>query len=473
MTSSMPVMAAEPAAGGTEEAGAAETEEAPEEMPGEAEGAEEEEAVEAEAGAAVEAPAEEEGEVLQEGTPSEEEEEAPAEEIAEEELEELNAGYTGWKKEGGKTRYYKNGKMLKNTTSAEIDGGVYGFDENGVMRTGIYIYNPNHIDIKETEDFDPFDSRHALAYIYFGKDGRRLYTDGPYKVPEGTVCGNWDFLLAGFVKYEDAAYYFSPKTALMVTGWKTLSGHTYYFGKDGRMRTGWQTINGFKYYFGKDGIQRTGFQTIGGKKYYFFPKTSGKNYKGTMAKGWQTVNGKTCFCGSDGAIYTGWHTIAGKTYYFTSGGVMRTGWQTINGFKYYFGTDGAQRTGWQTIYGYRYYFFPKTSGNHYKGTMAKRWNTINGWKYYMGEDGVIRTGFHTIGGKKYYFYDGNKAMKEYEPNVGRALYRGTIPAPGFICINGANKIYYIQKDGSLATGRVKIKEDGWNVYTFSSSGLLK
>ena len=37
---SMPVMAAEPAAGGIEEAGAAETEEAPEEMPGEAEGAE-------------------------------------------------------------------------------------------------------------------------------------------------------------------------------------------------------------------------------------------------------------------------------------------------------------------------------------------------------------------------------------------------------------------------------------------------
>ena len=252
--------------------------------------------------------------------------------------------------------------------------------------------------------------------------------------------------------------------------WKTEpNGKTFYI-VGGKALKGWQTINGFTYYFGKDGAQRTGWQNIDGSGYYFFPKTSGKNYKGTMARNWQTIGGKTYFFGADGKV--------------------RTFWQTINGFRYYFGSNGAQRTGWQSIDGNKYYFFPKTSGNSYMGTMAKNWRTIsgktyyfgnngkmrtlwqtiNGFRYYFGTDGAERTGFHTIGGKRYYFYDGSKAMREYEPNLGRALYKGIVPDQGFISIGSSNSIYYIQKDGSLATGKVRIEKD---TYTFDKNGLLK
>ena len=308
---------------------------------------------------------------------------------------------------------------------------------------------------------------------FYYKDGERLrgivhigdayYFFDPFKGYMNT--GLFDF---------GGTYYLSPTAkgnrhaGYMVIGWATIDGKTRYFrpkredspdglssGKMGTAVTGWRTINGYRYYFGEDGVQRTGWQKIDGKTYYFWPSTKDGHYKGVMA----------------------------------------TGWQTLNGFRYYFGTDGIQRTGWQKIGGKTYYFFPKTSGKNYKGTMAKNWQTIgsktyyfggsgvmrtgwqkiNGYKYYFGTDGVETTGFKTIGGKRYYFYDGNKAMKEYEVNYGRTLYKGIIPSAGWIGIGGPNKIYFVLSDGSLATGKVMLQdEDGsTTAYMFDSNGLLK
>ena len=330
---------------------------------------------------------------------------------------------------------------------------------------------------------------------YYYENGKRhtgmLYLD------EGTYYMSYDdgHLITGyavdFYTERRAGYYFSPTAkngahaGYMVTGWVSADGNTRYFltekdkpdedsiyyQRTGTLVRGWYTINGFKYYFGEEGedlydqdeahyndkivlggIQATGWRKIGGKTYYFWPSTKNGHYKG----------------------------------------VMVTGWQTINGYKYYFGKDGVQRTGFQTVGGKKYYFFPKTSGKNYKGTMAKNWQTIdgktyyfgsngvmrtgwqtiNGWKYYFGTNGAETKGFKTIDGKKYYFYDGNKAMKGYARNKGRELYNGTIPAPGFISIGGADKVYYIQKDGSLATGRIKTEDGSWSVYEFDKNGLM-
>ena len=72
--------------------------------------------------------------------------------------------------------------------------------------------------------------------------------------------------------------------------WKTIDGHTYYFGKNGNALTGAQKI-GKKYYcFDKQGHRRTGFI---------------KNKKGTCY-----------YSEKDGHRVSGWNTIDGKQYYF-------------------------------------------------------------------------------------------------------------------------------------------------------------
>lgn len=108
--------------------------------------------------------------------------------------------------------------------------------------------------------------------------------------------------------------------AAKLTGWQTIDGGKYYYGKDGKAVTGWKKIGGDTYYFNsaKDGKAVTGFATIGKKTYYF---------------------------GSDGVMRTGWIKISGDTYYFGSDGAMTTGKVTIGGKSYTFGKDGKLSSG--------------------------------------------------------------------------------------------------------------------------------
>ena len=246
-----------------------------------------------------------------------------------------------------------------------------------------------------------------------------------------------DDLMAAYTGWKKVSgktfYYVSGKAA---TGWKTISGKTYYFGTDGAMRTGWQTLNGYRYYFGTDGIQRTGWQTISGSRYYFYPKTEGSHYKGTMAKNWVTINN--------------------KTYYFAADGAMRTGWQTLNGYRYYFGTDGVQRLGLQKIGSDTYYFYKSTIKkykDHYKGVAAVG-VVENGNKYYY---------MQKSGKDKYKAYKGI----HYFGNVDDKL-----EGSGFTYYVGHNFVYFNQ-DGSLYDGfDEEIIKVGGSSYYHLGYGLL-
>lgn len=86
--------------------------------------------------------------------------------------------------------------------------------------------------------------------------------------------------------------------ASKVSGWKTVDGDKYYYGKDGEPLTGWKKIGGETYYFGKDGVMRTGWVKLSGSTYYF-----GRD--GKMRTGKISINGKTYNFGSDGKLSTG------------------------------------------------------------------------------------------------------------------------------------------------------------------------
>ncbi|MBR4223277.1 MAG: hypothetical protein IKR73_00545 [Oscillospiraceae bacterium] len=86
--------------------------------------------------------------------------------------------------------------------------------------------------------------------------------------------------------------------ASKASGWKTIDGNKYCYGKDGKPLTGWKKISGDTYYFGKDGVMRTAWVKLSGSIYYF-----GKD--GKMRTGKVSINGKTYNFGSDGKLSSG------------------------------------------------------------------------------------------------------------------------------------------------------------------------
>ena len=149
--------------------------------------------------------------------------------------------------------------------------------------------------------------------------------------------------------------YVSGKKAINV--WKVIDGNRYYFGKKGNaavcavrigkkyycfdklghMRTGF--IKGKKgtcYYSEKDGHRVTGWYTVNGKQYYF-----GKN--ACYVKGRSKIQNKYYLFSSEGVLLKkGWHTeSSGKVrYYSKKDGHMLTGVQLIDGKKYGFESSG-------------------------------------------------------------------------------------------------------------------------------------
>ena len=158
--------------------------------------------------------------------------------------------------------------------------------------------------------------------------------------------------------------------------WKTIDGHTYYFGKNGNAVTGTQKI-GKKYYcFDKQGHRRTGFiKNKKGTCYY-------SEKDGHRVSGWNTIDGKQYYFGKNACYVKGRNKIKKKYYLFSSEGVLfKDGWHTeSNGkIRYYSKDDGHMLTGVQLIDGKKYGF-----GSN--GYLVK-----NSWlgDSYFGADGVL------------------------------------------------------------------------------------
>ncbi len=120
---------------------------------------------------------------------------------------------------------------------------------------------------------------------------------------------------------------------------KSGSSYSYKDDATGKKLTGWQTIDGGKYYFGKDGKALTGWYKIGGEKYYF-----NASKKGRMVTSWIKIGDDHYYFGADGVLRTGWVKLDGKTYYLGNDGAMRTGTVKLDGKTYTFGSDGVLKS---------------------------------------------------------------------------------------------------------------------------------
>lgn len=244
----------------------------------------------------------------------------------------------GFQELDGKWYYFAEddfyGPYMKTNNRVYLDGKIYGFDENGVMRTGWFRYN---------EGWFYFDHATGAAIRGWHKIGGIWYYfyEDPSSLP---------YTPHGLTEVDGKNYYFDPDTGEMVTGkWISLyigfAERWIYADKSGEVVTGWNRIGGKWYYFGsaKSPYMYTGFQTFDGSSYYFTDK-------GVLSYGWVKYNNRYYYAGNDGSLLKEtWKFIEGKWYYFDSAGVMKTGLCKIDGIYYDFGPDGACRNPYSDI----------------------------------------------------------------------------------------------------------------------------
>lgn len=273
-----------------------------------------------------------------------------------------------WRTIGGKTYYYQNYSIQKNTWINDGSGWFY-MNEEGLTATG-----------------------------WVDKDGLRYYLD--------------------------------ETSGRMNTGWKQLSDKWYFFNQSGSMNTGWLTDNGSRYYLGSDGIMTTGWQELNGQYYYLDPSsgqmaTGWKNLNnkwyflqenGVMSTGWLDNNGARYYLNNDGSMATGWHTDGSSKYYLAGNGAVSTGWQLIDNSWYFFNQNGAMTTGWINPDGNWYYigndgkmqsgWLEERGAKYYlsasSGKMTVGWRQVDGYWYYFGGSGAMATGMTQVGGQQYY-----------------------------------------------------------------------
>lgn len=176
----------------------------------------------------------------------------------------------GWKTEGGKTYYYKNGVKLKGWQ--KISGKYYYF--NSIYG---YIYK-NALLTSSKKNICYMDSKGARVTNKWVTANKKRY-----------YIGSNGYAVKGFQKIGGKIYYFHKANAYMTKNCKviTTTGNIYYMGSNGAAcSNGFLTIkeSGVKntYYFAKNGRAYKGWHTIKGKKYYFYKGTSKKS--GVMAK---------------------------------------------------------------------------------------------------------------------------------------------------------------------------------------------
>lgn len=252
----------------------------------------------------------------------------------------INDG-TGW--------FYMNGEGLAATGWLEKDGQKYYLDEsNGRMSTGW----------KQLSDrWYFFNGSGAMNIGWLTDNGSRYYLNN-----DGTMASGWSTI-------DGKKYYLNDSSGQMVTGWKNIDGKWYYLQDDGVMSTGWKDINGKRYHLNNDGVMDTGWFNEGDSKY---------------------------FLGDSGAVTTGWSKLDDNWYYFNQGGSMASGWANVDNTWYYLSKEGKMQTGWLDDRGTKYYL--STSS----GKMTVGWRQIDGAWYYFNEGGGMATGMAQINGKQYY-----------------------------------------------------------------------
>lgn len=163
-----------------------------------------------------------------------------------------------------KTEYYVNNTKV--TGYQYIDGKVYNFGSDGILKAGIFT-----------------DQTGVHGYDEYGN---------PYN---------------GFLTRDGKKYYFDNGNAY--TKPTAINAKMYNFASDGTLTAGWSEAEGYKMYFNEFGYPVEGIVEIDGAKYYFI--------QGVMQKGAVVYNDKNYLLNDDGTMVT--NKEVGELYYGDDG----------------------------------------------------------------------------------------------------------------------------------------------------------
>ncbi len=277
-----------------------------------------------------------------------------------------------WRTIGGKTYYYQDYAMQKDTWIHDGTGWFF-MEPDGQAASGWLTQGG------ATYYLDPVSRRMAVGWL-LDQDGWRYFNSS------GAMQTGWI--------HDGAAWYYLNESALMQTGWLQDGDTWYYLQDSGSMVNGWNMIHGLWYYFDGSGAMQTGLQQINSHWYYL-------DGSGAMQAGLQQIDGSWYYFDHSGAMQTGTQQIDGSWYYFDGSGAMQTGLQQIGGHWYYYGSDGKMLTGWQFVEN-NWYFFDGS------GVMQTGWVGEEPARYYLNpENGIMYANTQIVVDGVTYQVDGN------------------------------------------------------------------
>lgn len=397
--------------------------------------------------------------------------------------------------------YYFDSSSKAVTGEQTIDGDVYLFSDNGVLKTGWRTvggkrryYDPETgkpvygwLDYCGKQYYISKDDGKAADEAVSSEDGMSVFDAQGVKITE-----------EGFTKAGGKNYYITSEGKVAV-GETAIDGNKYFFGTDGEQLTGWQTdssgikhyydpatgqsllgiikADGGIYYLTANGIH-AGWAEIAGSKYYFDPTTGRAAYGITkigdtsyyfgencvLQSGWfKFEDGYRFFGGDDAHMYVGKATIGEKRYFFNADGIMMTGRVAIDNEKFYFGEDGALRTGLVTLSDGTYYFGAD-------GAMSTGFVNADGVLRYFGTNGVMVTGWFNDGTSRYYSDTTGKVLTGLQNIGGSTYYLGTDGKlhSGRIFIDN-DKYYFNEETGAMVRGWATFSD---GKYYFGSDGKM-
>ena len=255
----------------------------------------------------------------------------------------------------------------------------------------------------------------GFTFVSLGKAPGETTEPSPAPVKDGWKkdAAGWHYYEAGeqvkadWVTDAGEKYYIDDK-GVMVTGWKTIDGVWYNFGKSGAMVSDdWLKDGSVWYFMDPDGKMLEGLSQIdlgrADDGWYYFSEKHDGTYGHVMA-GWQKINDTWYYFnpkhnGTYGKMVSNdWLKDGGVWYFMDPDGKMLEGLSKIDLGRaddglYYFsekhdGTYGHVLDGWQKIDDVWYYFNPKHNGTYGRAYVDGTF-TIDGKSYTFDADGKL------------------------------------------------------------------------------------
>ena len=253
----------------------------------------------------------------------------------------------GWEANNNSTRVtYTDETGAAVTGLVQITGETYYFNDQGIMQTGWVA----------TEDgFRCFSAEGKL-----GKKLGAMYAGGLFKI--GKQFYGFDengIVMTGLQQFGQYYYYLNASEAIGVRGRALLNkfanledGRRAFFLENGRMAFNkWVKKN--KYYIDSTGNLLRNNVAPGG----FLVNANGKKVK-KLRNEFFKISGKTYFFKKKRILRNKLFKFKGNYYYVDADGVRQSGWVEINGHKYYFKRNGKAVSGTVKVDG-TYYSFTK------------------------------------------------------------------------------------------------------------------